>query len=84
MVNIGFKAFLVKFLVTLPVNKCAKPVLPWVLKAIKSALISLAKFKIPFSTDASLYMFILYLGRLKSVIKSVSYTHLTLPTTPYV
>ena len=54
MVKIGFKAFLDKFFVTLLENKCDNPLLPLVLNAIKSGLISREKFKIPVSIERSL------------------------------
>jgi hypothetical protein len=49
----GFKADLERFLATLPLNKCDKPLLPCVVKAIRSTFLFLEKFKIPFSTETS-------------------------------
>lgn len=53
-VTTGLKAWFTKSSLILPLKKWAIPFLPCVPIPIKSALILLAKFKIPFSTLASL------------------------------
>jgi hypothetical protein len=54
-VTTGLTAWLTRSSLMLPLKKCARPFLPCVHIPIRSALILLAKCKIPFSTFTSLY-----------------------------